>query len=187
MPSDKAALRKRFLEGRRSLTYEERGKINEGIFRRLTAHPAYQQAQVVFLYCSTAEEIGTEQLLSDALRAGKTVCVPLCVSRGVMESRVIRQTSQLMPGRFGILEPPSNAPVVQPEAIDFCVVPCLAADMAGHRLGYGGGYYDRFLTRTAATAAALCAERCLVPALPAEPHDRPCHMIVTERQVHIAT
>lgn len=186
MPSDKAALRKHFLEERRTLSAGEREQINEGIFRQVTSLAAYQEARVVFLYCSTPEEISTEQLLYSALSKGKTVCVPLCVYRGVMEAHVIRQVSQLAPGRFGIMEPSADAPLVQPEMIDFCVVPCLAADAAGHRLGYGGGYYDRFLAQTAATAAALCAERSFVQMLPAEPHDRPCHMIVTERRVHIA-
>ena len=186
-PLDKAALRKRFLEERRTLSAEEHDGINEGIFRQISALAVYQQARTVFLYCSTPEEIDTKRLLSDALGKGKTVCVPLCVSRGVMEAHAIRQVSQLARGRFGILEPSADAPLVQPEMIDFCIVPCLAADTAGHRLGYGGGYYDRFLAQTAATAAALCAERGFVQALPAEPHDYPCHMIITERRVHIAT
>lgn len=187
MPLDKAALRKRFLEERRSLPAEERDKINDGIFRHVTGLPVYEQARTVFLYCSTPEEISTERLVSDALGRGKAVCVPLCVSRGVMEARMIRQVSQLAPGHFGILEPPSDTPLVQPEAIDLCIVPCLAADEAGQRLGYGGGYYDRFLLKTGAATVALCAERCFVQALPAGPLDCPCHMIVTERQVHIAT
>lgn len=187
MPLDKSALRKRFLEERRSLSAKERDKINDGIFRQVTALPAYARARTVFLYCSTPEEISTERLLSDALGRGKTVCVPLCVSRGVMEARAIKKVSELAPGRFGILEPPPDTPLVQPEKIDFCIVPCLSADVTGHRLGYGGGYYDRFLARTSAAAVVLCAERCFVQSLPAEPYDCSCHMIVTERQVHIAT
>ena len=187
MPSDKAALRKRFLEERRALSVEERQRIDEGVFRQVTAMEAYRQAQTVFLYCSTPEEIDTRRLLTDALAAGKRVCVPLCGEYGVMEARAIGRLAELSPGRCAILEPPPGAPLVLPEEIDLCVVPCLAADRSGHRLGYGGGYYDRFLARTTAAAVILCAESRFLEALPKETHDCPCQRIATERRVHIAT
>ncbi len=187
MQSDKSALRKHFLEIRHRLSMKERQMICNQIFHQLLTWTGYQQARTVFLYCALPEEIGTEQLLADALSKGKRVCVPLCTKeRGIMEARTILETGQLKSGRFGVPEPPANAPLVRPSDIDLCIVPCLAADESGHRLGYGGGYYDRFLAQTTAQAAVLCMERCLLKALPAETHDLPCTIIVTERRIHIA-
>lgn len=187
MPLDKPALRRQLLKARRETAPEKRRAMDDGIFRRLTALEAYQRAGTVFLYCSTEEEVSTARLLEDALRTGKRVCVPLCTgTRGVMEAREITEPSELVPGRYGIPEPPAWSPAVPPEEIDLCVVPCLAADASGHRLGYGGGYYDRFLARTAAETVVLCPESRFTVTLPAEPHDRSCNIVVTERRVHIA-
>lgn len=188
MPFNKSDLRKRLLMRRRSRSPEERRRIDGDVFRQITSLEAYRQARTVFLYCSTDEEIDTRQLMEDAFCTGKQVCVPLCTDRhGEMEARKIRSAIDLIPGRYGIAEPLPDTPMVPPEEIDLCIVPCLSADLNGYRLGYGGGYYDRFLSQTPAKSAALCAECCLVPSLPAEPHDRPCNIIVTERRIHIAT
>ena len=76
-----------------------------------------------------------------------------------------------------------TAPEIAPENIDLILAPALSCDRNGYRLGYGGGYYDRFLARTRAVAAALCAESRLTDELPREPFDLPCNYIITERQV----
>ncbi len=187
MRSAKSALRERMLRLRHAMTPEERRMVEDGVFRQLTALDVYRQAQTLFVYCSTEEEVGTLQLLEDALCAGKRVCVPLCTAvRGVMEARAIGALSELSPGRFGIPEPSASAPAIPPEEIELCIAPCLAADLSGRRLGYGGGYYDRFLAQTPAEAVVLCPERCLTDRLPAGPHDRACGIVVTERRVHIA-
>lgn len=186
MQSAKQALRKVLLKERRETSHEERCAVDTGIFLHLTALSFYRQAKTVFLYCSTSEEIDTTRLMANALRAGKRVCVPLCTGNGVMEPRRITDAGQLRPGHYGILEPPASAELIPMSEIDLCIVPCLAADAAGHRLGYGGGYYDRFLTQAAVPSAALCAHNRFMHALPVEPHDRCCDIIVTERQVHIA-
>ncbi len=186
MQSAKQALRKNLLTERRKVSPMERHAVDEGVFLHITASDLYQKAQTVFLYCSTAEEIDTSHLMENALQAGKRVCVPLCTGPGIMEARELKDLAQLSPGRFGILEPPADSAPISPEEIDLCIVPCLAADTAGNRLGYGGGYYDRFLARTPAPAAALCAGHWFLRTLPTEPHDQRCDIIVTERQVHIA-
>lgn len=187
MRSDKRALRQEMQEQRRALSPEEKRMIDEGIFQNVISLESYQRAKTVFLYCSTAEEIDTLALMEDAWRAGKRVCVPLCTGgRGIMEARQIGSREDLVPGKFDIPEPVRTAPLVAPEEIDFCAVPCLAADPTGNRLGYGGGFYDRFLAKTAADTAILCAESRFLDALPAEGHDRLCDRIVTERRVHIA-
>lgn len=187
MQSDKSALRRQILDARHRTAPEVHHAIDAGIFRQLTTLESWRKARTIFLYCSTAEEVGTAQLMEDALQQGKRVCVPLCTEKkGEMYACEIQSVSQLAPGHFGIPEPPGNAPRVPPQSIDLCIVPCLAADPFGNRLGYGGGYYDRFLAQTTAETIVLCPENCFLSQLPAEPHDRRCNRIVTERQVHIA-
>ena len=93
------------------------------------------------------------------------------------------ELDELKSGTKGIPEPSSGAPEIPPDGISLVIVPALSCDRNGYRLGYGGGYYDRFLARTRAVAAALCAESRLTDELPREPFDLPCNYIITERQV----
>ena len=100
-----------------------------------------------------------------------------------MSARRILSLDELKSGAYGIPEPSSGAPEIPPDGISLVIVPALSCDRNGYRLGYGGGYYDRFLARTRAVAAALCAESRLTDELPREPFDLPCNYIITERQV----
>ena len=114
--------------------------------------------------------------------SGKTVCVPLCGKGGSMTARKITALSELQTGHYGILEPSDTEPEIAPENIDLILAPALSCDRKGYRLGYGG-YYDRFLSRTNAVCAALCASQRMSAALPHEAFDRCCHYIITEREV----
>lgn len=185
MHAEKTLLRKKMLALRAAEIPETRRLRDRAIAEAVYALDAYQSAHTIFCYCATEEEIATDAILSDALAHGKRVCVPRCERPGEMTAREITDLSQLIPGKFGIREPQDDRPVIAPSEIDFCVVPCLCADSQGFRLGYGGGYYDRFLCQTPAFTAALCTfSRLLCTPLPREATDVPCDCIVTERQVH---
>ena len=84
---------------------------------------------------------------------------------------------------FGIPEPGEQCPEIAPEEIDLCLVPALACDASGIRLGYGGGFYDRFLPQTAACRMVLCAQERFLQQVPAEQHDMHCDCVVTENEV----
>lgn len=183
MLQDKKTLRQRFLAERAAQNPADKQAIDREITRRLLESELYRRAACVFLYVSTAQEIDTRALLQAALDAGKAVCVPLCGAAGEMTARQITHPGQLRPGVHGIEEPPADAPEIAPEQLDLAVVPALACDRQGYRLGYGGGYYDRYLVRTAAVRAALCAETRLVEQLPHTALDQRCRWIITERQV----
>ncbi len=186
--NDKAVIRKQILQQRALETPLERSIRAQMITQTLLSLPVYQQAKTVFCYCSTEFELRTDEILAFTLAHGKTLCVPRCEAPGEMTARRIRTLDALCAGRFGIREPDDSAPIVMQGQIDLCIVPCLAADLSGYRLGYGGGYYDRFLARAGNVCKiALCTEDCLrrVP-LPREKTDIPCHYILTERQVHKA-
>lgn len=186
--NDKAVLRKYFLQQRALETPLERSTRAQIITETLVSLPAYQQAETVFCYCSTEMELQTDEILSFTLAQGKTLCVPRCEAAGQMTARRIRTLDALRVGRFGIREPDRTAAIIPPDVIDLCIVPCLAADLFGYRLGYGGGYYDRFLADAPdCCKIILCAENRLQETpLPKEQTDIPCHYILTERQVHKA-
>ena len=167
-----------------ALAPEYKAKSARSIAHRLLAMPEYQEAQTVFCFVGTDREIDTRPILEDALAAGKTLCVPLCTEPGRMESRQITDLNQLVPGRYGLLEPTADTPVSPVDAIDFAVLPCVTCNYLGQRLGHGGGYYDRYLeTHPGHKTIALAYEFQILQELPAEPYDKSVDMIVTEKRV----
>ena len=145
--------------------------------------PDWQQARTVLAFAALPDEPDTAPLLRRALAEGKRLLLPRVTGPGRMEAVRVDKVEQLVPGAYGILEPPVGFPAADPESIDLILLPCLAAAADGTRLGWGGGYYDRFLARCAAPAAVLCPEALVAPFLPAEHHDRPAGWIVTERRI----
>lgn len=183
MLRDKQALRCRFLAERAAQTVQMRQAVSRSITERLLQSACYQQAGCVFCYVSIKEEIDTMPLLARALADGKVLCVPKCGAHGNMTARRIYALTELQPGAFGIPEPSDTAEQIPAERIDLIVVPALACDSAGYRLGYGGGYYDRYMARCGAVSVALCDGSRLVDQLPIAPFDQKCQYIITERQV----
>ena len=172
LQTEKQQLRRYYREARRTLSSDEKRFIDCKISDNLLKSDLYRDAACIFCYVSTGDEIGTAAILEQALTDGKTLCVPRIFSLDELKS-----------GAYGIPEPSSGAPEIPPDGISLVIVPALSCDRNGYRLGYGGGYYDRFLARTRAVAAALCAESRLTDELPREPFDLPCNYIITERQV----
>ena len=158
-------------------------EADEAICRCVTQSELYKNARTILCYVGTAREIDTTALLRAALQDGKTLVLPLCVEKGVMEARQITGMGDLVSGRYGILAPRLNCPRLEPEEIELAVVPCCAAGSDGRRLGYGGGYYDRYLPRTRCPALVLCRSRLVREGLPIEPHDVPMDYLVTEKGI----
>lgn len=154
------------------------------IAAHLLAMPEYQAAGTVFCFVGCGREIDTRPILEDALAAGKALCVPLCTAPGVMELRRITSLDELAPGAYGIPEPPGDAPALGVDEVDFAALPCVTCDHAGHRLGRGGGYYDRFLAHYRGGAVLLCREKLIREEIPVEPHDYPVPWVLTERGLY---
>lgn len=159
-------------------------EADAAICRCVVQSQPYQQANVVFCYVGTEREIDTMALLRAVLRDGKTLAVPLCLpEKGLMEARKIAGLGDLVSGRYGILAPRLNCPAVAPEEIDLAVIPCCTGNAGGQRLGYGGGYYDRYLPRTNCPSMLLCRHQLERGDIPVEPHDIQMDYFVTERGV----
>ena len=157
---------------------------DEAILRHLIALPEYREARTVFCFAGVKREVNTLPLLENALAAGKTLCVPLCVENGIMETRQITDLSQLQAGKYGLLEPAADAPIITVDDIDFAVIPCTTCNHAGQRLGKGGGYYDRFLSHYRGGTVMLCREKLIREEIPVEPHDYPIPWVMTERGLY---
>ncbi len=156
----------------------------------LGALPAYRKAAVVLWYASMPSELATapgiEAALSERAPPGgrRVVAVPWCDGDDLGLWR-IESLSELVPGTWGIPEPPADRRGdperrVAPEAIDLVVVPGLAFDRRGRRLGHGKGYYDRLLARSPAVRAGLCYAAQVFPEVPAGPRDAVMDFVVTE-------
>ena len=196
--TDKATLRRHFSDLRGSLTPTERRAAEASIYGKLFSLPAWQDAPVICGYISVRGELDTSPILKQAASEGKTVALPVTVT-GADEGRMVFRAlpegdfSRLAPARFGIPEPDGSCPVLA--GSDFSraliLVPALAFDSEGYRLGYGGGYYDRFLaalreTAIPHTAVGLAYSVCRAASLPREAHDIPVHIILDERSETIS-
>ena len=177
---EKKALRKELREVEKALPDAYWAEAGSAICARLLTLPEYRSAGTVFCFVGAGREIDTRPFLEGALRDTKRLCVPLCVSMGVMELRQIDAMSQLAPGAYGIPEPTRETPLIGADEVDFAVIPCLSCSHSGLRLGKGGGFYDRFLSEYRGTAVLVCPERLVRDFIPMEPHDRTVPRVLTE-------
>ena len=157
-----------------------RASADGAIARRVLSLPEYRGAETVFCVVGSGREIDTRPILEQTLADGKRLCVPLCTGAGEMELRQVTDLKELSPGTYGILEPPAGSPSLSPDQADLAVIPCLTCSREGRRLGRGGGYYDRFLSRYRGAAVLVCREKLLRQEIPFGLHDYPVPWVVTE-------
>ena len=179
----KAQLRAALLEARRGIPPAERETLSVAICRRAAGLPAYRAARTVHAYVGVASEVRTLPLLEDAWRAGKRVVCPRIAIDGRLEGRQIHSPEDLVVGPRGLMEPDTETTSLVPaDQIDLVLVPGVGFDRRGGRLGFGGGYYDRFLSTTGALRVGLAFSLQIVDGIPQGPEDEPVHWIVTERE-----
>ncbi len=181
---DKKALRKAIKTRIASFPDDYLRRAGHAICGRILDSPEYAASSCVFAFVSTPQEIDTSRLLNTAWADGKTLAVPLCVGKGIMEARVIRSMDDLQPGFCGILEPKPDTPLLAPEDVDLIIVPCAAADKDGRRLGKGGGFYDRWLAHCESKTILVCPEALLQEDIPMEPFDRRVLPVITEQGIY---
>ena len=187
----KKALRKQVSRERSGLDAHLRAEADDAIYQHLVGLEAYRDADVVYTYLSIGSEVGTRRLIEDTWAAGKVVALPR-VSEGdhAMRWYSVSSLDDLERSALGLEEPAVDpARELDPTAVEdaIALVPGLAFDAEGYRLGYGGGYYDAFLATFPGRSVGLCRAAQTIPSLREqgllEPYDRPVDLVVSEQGV----
>ena len=140
----KSELRKQVLHEMKAISQEQKPAIDQALTERLLHHPFYQEAKVIATYLSFPHEFQTQELIEQALKDGKKVLIPKTYPKGRMDF-VVYDPQQLVKTSFGLLESEGELTVIDSCQIDLIHVPGLVFTTEGYRIGYGGGYYDRYL------------------------------------------
>lgn len=178
----KRALRTACKAQRLRLSAEEKARLDKAVADKLFALSAYRNARTLLCYVSTEIEVDTRAILAHALSVGKTVAVPRCIANSrEMDFYILPDLSALLRGAYGILEPaPARCEKLTDLSTGLCIVPALSYDKSGYRLGFGKGYYDRFLSRFSGQTVGLAYENCFVQSLPHDAFDRRVDVVLTE-------
>ena len=163
-----------------ALTEDYRAWASGRITEQVTALEAFRNARVVMAYASLPEEPDTREMIRAAVRAGKTVLLPRCVSPERMEALPFTGWEDLEPGWLDIPEPPVPPEGTEIPEPDLILVPCVTASSDGRRLGHGAGYYDRFLAGRKAETVCLCFRRRMREDIPAGPLDRRMDRVISD-------
>ena len=178
---NKKELRQQIRAQKRAMTEAQIVEKSRILGEKFRACPQYARAKTVYGYLPYNQEVRTVPMLEQALKDGKKVAVPK-VYGDEMKFILLSDLDAVVKGYAGIPEPIADGPeAADPEAL--VLMPGLVFDPQGHRIGYGGGFYDRFLPQTSANCIALCAQARLLGHVPAEPHDIRCGCIITEQEV----
>lgn len=173
---EKKALRKVLIQRRRDTPQEIKSAADERIFTRLL--PLLEECSSVFTYVSTDIEVDTRQLLSWCFIHGKPAAVPVSGDTE-LTFYPVSCFDALSAGRFGIMEPTNRFSTAVPDEHSLCIIPALICDREGYRLGYGRGYYDRYLAGFPGKKVIICYAD-FVGAVPIEPHDRCADAVITD-------
>lgn len=183
---EKQRLREERLAAREVLSGQERSVLYNRITQKLLATSEYAEATTVLTYVSVSSEVSTRMFIECALRDGKTVAVPRCLPGHCLEFVAITSLDQLIAAPFGLLEPPKELPALTEEQMDasICIVPALLVDTKGYRLGYGAGFYDRFLSTYPGKKICLAYQQNLSQTmLPHTASDVAVDVVITESDV----
>ncbi len=178
----KRELRARFANLRDGMTPEQRAEQNARICAQILASDAYTQSDCVLLYAARGSELDLSAVAADAWQKGKVVAYPRCLDKsGRMAFFAVDAPERLTRGSFGILEPDPECLPWQSTGSALCIVPALAVDAEGYRIGYGKGYYDRFLADFGGVTACAAFDVSVTDTLPHGDYDIPVNRIITEK------
>jgi len=175
----KAALRSEIRARITAMPEERRASESAEVVRHIVADEVWKGARSVLLFMPLPDEVRIRPLVDAAWAAGKSVALPASdAATGAYVARRVLSGADLRPGRFGVLEPGAGCPVVPFSALDLVLVPGIAFDIAGNRLGRGRGFYDRMLALSPdAVSCGVGFDAQIVALVPVEPHDVKLHQV----------
>ncbi len=190
---EKHQIRKKTQKLRDRIPHHEKKSLDSIIADHLFAWDIYNNAATLFCYVNFRSEVSTMSIIEHALHEKKIVAVPkINLEKREMKALVIHNTgASLEPGEYGILEPDESCPELDYTRLDLVIAPGCAFTSRGERLGYGGGYYDRFLVKQqrlnpSTVVCALVYDRLILEKLPVKDNDRPVDYLITESGVKFA-
>ncbi|KYO67992.1 5-formyltetrahydrofolate cyclo-ligase [Thermovenabulum gondwanense] len=182
---EKKEIRRKMIEMRDTQPKEIIKEKSRVILEKLFELNYYKKAKNIMFYVDTRNEVRTLDAIKKSIYLGKKVFVPKVINKCDMLAVRIKSLNELKKGHFGILEPVSGE-MINPKELEVVVIPGVAFDKSGCRLGYGGGYYDRFLQNLKADAVkiALAFEFQILDELPKEEYDILMDIIITEKRIY---
>jgi 5-formyltetrahydrofolate cyclo-ligase len=184
---DKKALRKEIIEKRNNMDLVKKEEMDEKILNKFYESKYYKEAEKIFIYISYGSEINTRKIIDKALKDNKKIFVPRTEFKTrSMDAVEITTLHNLIESKYGILEPSKEKPHIDPNDLDLIVVPGVAFDRNGGRMGYGAGFYDRYFKKISEDninkimKLALAYELQLLDRVPMNEHDVPVNYIITE-------
>ncbi|QUH25676.1 5-formyltetrahydrofolate cyclo-ligase [Serpentinicella alkaliphila] len=183
----KKEIRNKIINNRSNLTEIEIIEKSNIIFRKLKEIDIYKNASNVMLYISFNNEVLTKPIIEDLFQANKRVFIPVTISetKELIVSELLSIEGDLEIGNFGVLEPKKNClRPFSPHELDLIIVPGVAFDPRGYRIGYGAGYYDRFLPQVPNNVpkASIAFDLQIIDFVPSETYDMPVEYIITENR-----
>lgn len=187
---DKKKLRKEILDKRNSMDLNIKRELDNCIFNRFYESSHYKNANKIFIYVSYSSEIDTKKIINKILEEGKRIFVPRTENKTKsMDAIEITSLDDLEESRYGILEPSIDKESINPNELDLIVVPGVAFDCCGGRIGYGAGYYDRYFKKineknlVRVKKIALAYEMQILNRIPMNEFDMTIDYIMSENQV----
>jgi 5-formyltetrahydrofolate cyclo-ligase len=185
---DKRALRKKIIALRDRLSPAEIMEKSALIAEKLYYLPAYTQAATIMFFIDFGSEVSTRSMVEETIKRGKVALAPKALpkTRELIPSQILNWEADLAPGAYNIPEPHSDAlRPRKPEEIDLLIVPGVAFDVKGNRLGYGGGYYDRFfpMLKPNVSLIALVFDLQIQPEIPVDDWDQSVDIVITEKRI----
>ncbi len=186
LKEEKKQLREELLKLRGEISTDEREKAEAAVVMKLLSLASFRFAETVLLYYPIKGEINVLPIAEAAMKAGKKVAFPLCdTESSTMTYHIVSDLKELKIGSYGIPEPSRELPVYIPskDKNDLIIIPAVCFDRQGYRVGYGKGYYDRYLNSFGGTAVGVTFHKLLRPAVPRGRFDKHVSLIVTEKGV----
>lgn len=180
----KSKLRESTKARRRNLTPEQKQLLDNGVLANVKRMREYKRCETLYIYVSTPIEVDTRKIIDTAIADGKRVAVPRCIPETRhMTFHYINSIDELSPGTFSVLEPDSSLPIATECKNSLMLVPAMMIDRFGYRLGYGKGYYDRYIAGYNGVTAGLCYMQDLKYKLMHGRFDRKLDYVITEKYI----
>lgn len=180
----KQELRLKCRERRTNMEAENKKLLDNSIAENVKRLKEYRPAKTLLVYMSTPIEVDTVKIIENAWADGKRVAIPRCIPNSRdMEFHYIESFDEVAPGTFSVLEPDPTLPIVTDFSGCLMIVPGMQFDMKGYRIGYGKGYYDRYMVRFTGISAGICYSEELRPFMYHGRYDQSVDIVVTDKRI----